>query len=190
MARTIAERHDVIPVLAEVFRAYGYEGASLARITEGTGLGKGSLYHFFPGGKQEMASAVLAHIDAWFQENVFTPLRQEDDPERGISRMFAEVRRYFLSGRKVCLLGVFALGGERDRFADQVASYFRDWTDALGGALMRAGKGRPAARDLAEEIVGGIQGGLVMARAWNDASAFTRQVDKLEKRALTSARVD
>jgi hypothetical protein len=31
--------------------------------------------------------------------------------------MFKAVGRYFLSGRKVCLVGVFALGHERDRFA-------------------------------------------------------------------------
>ena len=66
MARTVAERSDVLPLLAEVFREHGYEGASLSLISKATGLGKGSLYHFFPGGKEEMAVAVLAEIDGWF----------------------------------------------------------------------------------------------------------------------------
>ena len=52
----VAERADTLPALAEVFREYGYEGTSLARITKATGLGKGSLYHFFPGGKAEIMS--------------------------------------------------------------------------------------------------------------------------------------
>ena len=30
MARTVAERSDVLPLLAEVFREHGYEGASLS----------------------------------------------------------------------------------------------------------------------------------------------------------------
>ena len=51
MARTVAERSDVLPLLAEVFREHGYEGASLSLISKATGLGKGSLYHFFPGVK-------------------------------------------------------------------------------------------------------------------------------------------
>ena len=50
--RTLNERPDVIPLVAEVFRNFGDGGASLIRITEKTGLGKGSLYHFFPGGKE------------------------------------------------------------------------------------------------------------------------------------------
>jgi hypothetical protein len=29
-------------------------------------LGKGSLYHFFPGGKEDMAKAVLDEVAVWF----------------------------------------------------------------------------------------------------------------------------
>ena len=62
MPRVISERADALPALAEVFREHGFEGASLSLISERTGLGKGSLYHFFPGGKEEMAAAVLDDI--------------------------------------------------------------------------------------------------------------------------------
>jgi TetR/AcrR family transcriptional regulator, lmrAB and yxaGH operons repressor len=186
MARTVAERQDVIPVLAEVFRRYGYEGASLTRITEGTGLGKGSLYHFFPGGKEEMATAVLAHIDDWFQRNVYTPLRQARSPRAGLASMFDEVSRYFLSGRKVCLVGVFALGNERDRFSEAVAAYFRDWAAALTTTLESGAMEAAPARALAEEVVGGIQGALVLARAWDDPQVFARMTQSLRERTLAS----
>jgi AcrR family transcriptional regulator len=190
MAKTVAERQDVIPVLAEVFRRYGYEGASLTRITEGTGLGKGSLYHFFPGGKEEMAAAVLAHIDDWFQRNVYTPLRQAGSPREGLASMFDEVSRYFESGRKVCLVGVFALGNERDRFSQAVGGYFRDWASALAATLERGKMQAEPARALAEEIVGGIQGALVLARAWDDPQVFARMTLGLRERALASVAQD
>ena len=51
MPKIIAERNDAIPALGEVFRELGFEGASLSEITNRTGLGKGSLYHFFPARK-------------------------------------------------------------------------------------------------------------------------------------------
>ncbi|AOB32317.1 TetR family transcriptional regulator [Bordetella sp. H567] len=186
MPRTVAERQDVIPILAEIFRRYGYEGTSLSRITEGTGLGKGSLYHFFPGGKEEMAAAVLAHIDDWFQGNVYAPLRQAPSPQAGIAAMFDEVSRYFLSGRKVCLVGVFALGHERDRFAQAISSYFRDWAGTLAATLQSGGVPAAPARDLAEDIVGGIQGGLVLARAWSDPQVYGRTIRGLRERALAA----
>ncbi|HEY4317611.1 MAG TPA: TetR/AcrR family transcriptional regulator [Herbaspirillum sp.] len=184
MARVIAERADVLPLLTEIFRTYGYEGATLARIGAGTGLGKGSLYHFFPGGKDEMAAAVLAHIDSWFQKNVYAPLRETSDPRRGIAHMFRETRRYFLSGQKVCLVGVFALGNERDRFAVAVKSYFADWAAALSDALVRDGKDAATAVAWSEDVVGGIQGALVLARAMNRPKLFGNTLTRLEERLL------
>ena len=62
--RSADQREDLLPQVAEVFRESGYDGTSISRITEKTGLGKGSLYHFFPGGKAEMAAAVLADAGA------------------------------------------------------------------------------------------------------------------------------
>lgn len=182
MARVMGERGDVVPLLAEVFRAYGYEGASLARISEGTGLGKGSIYNFFPGGKEEMADAVLADIDSWFREQVFQPLRHGADAGRGVADMLTAVGRYFLSGRKVCLVGVFALGHERDRFAEKVRAYFAEWIDALALALERGGRAAGVARELAEDAVGGIQGALVLARAADEPELFMRTLERLRRR--------
>ena len=112
-------RETVIVQLAEVFRAHGYEGTSLTLITQATGLGKGSLYNLFPRGKEQMAEAVLAHIDTWFERNVFAPLR-EDKSGEGIAHMFKATDRYFESGGRVCLVGVFALGGARDLFGKRL----------------------------------------------------------------------
>jgi TetR/AcrR family transcriptional repressor of lmrAB and yxaGH operons len=181
LARSRAERDNVIPALGEIFREHGFEGASLSVITEQTGLGKGSLYHFFPGGKDEMAAVVLAEIDDWFQRNVYQPLREVEDPIGGIEHMFAEVEAYFRAGRRVCLVGVFALDNTRDRFAQAVKSYFADWALALTKALIQTGRSRAEAQALSEDILGGIQGGLVLARALNDPAVFTRTVKRLRR---------
>lgn len=178
--RTIRERADIIPALAEVFRSHGYEGASLALIGQHTGLGKGSLYNFFPGGKEEMAAAVLDHIDGWFRAHVFEPLRATADPSAAIAAMFEATDRYFHSGGRVCIVGVFALSDVRDRFAERINAYFADWRDALAQALQRLGKEPGAAAELAEDIVAGIQGALVTARALGDPSSFGRRLARLK----------
>jgi len=181
MAKTVAERSDVLPALVETFRSHGFEGASLGRITEATRLGKGSLYHFFPGGKDEMAAAVMAEIDGWFQQQVYRPLREEADGRGAIARMFERTEQYFHSGRRACLFGLFALGSERERFPGPVRSYFVDWVDALAAALVRCGRPRAAAKAAAEQVVGGIQGALVLARALDDAKVFTRMLGRLAR---------
>ena len=182
MPRVVAERSDALPVLAEVFREHGYEGASLSLISKATGLGKGSLYYFFPGGKEEMAQAVLSEIDAWFENHVFAPLKEAARPEDAITAMFESVDSYFRSGRRVCLVGTLALGDTRDRFAREVRSYFLRWVDALSGALTRSKRNSASARALAEEVVAGIQGAIVLARALDDPRAFSRALERMRDR--------
>ncbi|MBB6252248.1 TetR/AcrR family transcriptional regulator [Nitrospirillum iridis] len=179
MARTLADREEVVAALAEIFRDHGFEGASLSTITARTGLGKGSLYNLFPGGKAEMAEAVLAHIDGWFQAHVFRPLEHGGDGLAAVEAMFQATDAYFRSGRRVCVVGVFALGDARDLFAAQVRGYFAAWVTALASALVRAGRDPAWAQADAEEVVAGIQGALVLARALNDTGVFSRMLARL-----------
>lgn len=181
MIKEVAARNDIIPILGEVFREYGYSGTSLSEITKRTGLGKSSLYHFFPNGKTEMAEAVLNDIDAWFQQNVFIPLRNPNVTAESINAMFKAVDRYFQSGNRICLVGAFSLNNTRDQFIQKVSAYFKDWIDALALALKRVGYSRSQAKIIAEEIVVDIQGALVLARSLNDPKAFTRTLNRLRK---------
>lgn len=174
-------RADLLARLGEVFREHG-AGASLAQITQATGLGKGSLYHLFPGGKAEMAAAVLNEVGGWFEAEVYAPLRSHADPAGAIRQMVRSVDAYFRSGRRVCLVGVFALSDVRDQFAACIAGYFAGWRDALADALRRLGRPNPAG--LAEDAVAAIQGGLVTARAWNDPAVFARVLHRVEARLL------
>jgi len=181
MARTVFEKSDAITRVAEVFRELGFEGASLYEITERTGLSKGSLYHFFPEGKEGMAAEILADVDRWFVREVFEPL-ERDEPRDALARMWLTVDTYFRSGRRICLLGAFALDETRDRFAKPIRLYFKRWIEALDGALVRAGVDPALARPLAEDVVGGIQGALTLARALKEDAVFARTLARLQQR--------
>src|SRR5262249_35639776 len=125
------------------------------------------------GGKAEMLSAVLAEIDGWFETQMFGPLERADPAAAGVMAMFDAADRYFRSGRRVCLVGALALGDARDDFAAPLRAYFAAWIAVLAGALARAGHGKDA-QALAEEVVGGIQGAIVLARALDDPGVFGR----------------
>lgn len=175
----MTERAAAIPALAEAFREHGFAGASVTALCQATGLGKGSLYNFFPGGKEEMAAAVLADVDAWFTASVFEPLRNAaaGDPE-AVGAMFDAVTAYFRSGRRVCLQGAFALGRERDRFAQTIAGYFERWIASLAAALRSAGHGEYAARLAAVETVAAIQGAIVLSRALDNLEIFLQVIER------------
>ncbi|SMC50583.1 transcriptional regulator, TetR family [Fulvimarina manganoxydans] len=184
MARAFAERSEVVPLLAEVFREHGVEGASLSLISKATGLGKGSLYNFFPGGKEEMLSAVLDDIDRWFETSVFSPLERATPPKDAMQDMLRDVDAYFRSGGRICLVGVIGLGAAREPFAKRIAQYFERWVGALSACLQTAGLSPTVALSRAEEAVAGIQGAIVLSKALGSAEVFRRRLRQIEMHLL------
>lgn len=178
--RTLTDRESALPALAEAFREHGFEGATLATLSKATGLGKGSLYNFFPGGKEEMMEAVLENIDSWFAKAIFLPLEHVSDPAEAITAMFNDVSAYFRSGRRVCVVGCLGLNSPGERFLVKVKQYFARWISALAHCLEVGKVPLPIALDLAEEAVSGIQGAIVLARALDDEGSFQRIVRRLQ----------
>lgn len=186
--RALTDRESALPALAEAFREHGFEGATLASLSKATGLGKGSLYNFFPGGKEEMMEAVLENIDGWFANAIFSPLEHVVDPAAAITAMFDDVTTYFRSGRRVCVVGSLGLNSAGEAFSVQVKEYFARWISALAHCL-EVGRVPPAlALDLAEEAVSGIQGAIVLARALGDDTSFQRIVRRLQSTLLDAIR--
>ncbi len=83
----LMSKEQAIAQLIQVFRQYGYEGTTLARLSKATGLGKASLYNYFPGGKQEMAATVLEYGNNLFQTTILKPLQADSPPEERIQTM-------------------------------------------------------------------------------------------------------
>ena len=79
--------------LTQVFQTYGYDGATLSRISDATGLQRASLYHRFPGGKEEMAKFVLAKADEVFAHQLLAPLGEPGEPKERIREMARRLGR-------------------------------------------------------------------------------------------------
>lgn len=177
-------KDEVIPKLAQVFRQYGYEGATLARLSEATGLGKASLYHYFPKGKEEMAAAVLNHVSPEFKECILAPLYGDGAPEERIRTMSKNVAEYYNHGQKTCLLAALALGDAKDLFHAQLQRALNVWVDALAQVLIEAGLDAQRSRYRAEDAILQIQGAIVLARVLDDTTPFKRVIDRLPKELL------
>lgn len=178
MARRVTEKSDILPIIAELFRKYGFEGTNISRILKATGLGRSSIYHFFPGGKDEMAEAVLKNVDLWFEENVFRPLECSNSANT-IEDMLENVTRYFKSGQRVCLVGAFALEETRTKFEEQLSSYFKRWIDALAQNFANKGLDEDAARLKSIHFVSSIQGAIVISRATQNYGHFESVMSSL-----------
>src|SRR4051812_21753258 len=109
-------RDEVVDRLLLAFRDHGYDGASLAVLARATGLGKSSLYHYFPGGKEDMALAVLDRVSGWLKEHAVKPLQGEGPPRRRLDRMMEALDGLYAGGKNACVLANLVVGGARHLF--------------------------------------------------------------------------
>lgn len=179
MPPALLSRDEVVARVLAVVRRQGYDGASIAEISKATGLGKSSLYHHFPNGKDDMVAAVLDHLEAMLTDSVLAPLRAAGPPAARLRRMCEGVDALFAGGRDACLLASLTVGDSSKPFHPRVRQLFRDWRDAIAAAVIDGGIPRAAALARAEDALVRIEGSLVLARSLGDRSIFARAVESL-----------
>lgn len=171
-----------IPCLLQLFRQHGYDGATLAKISEATGLGKASLYHHFPGGKDEMVQAVMDYLERWLAENVLPSLQEEGTALEKLQRMCDRLSELYEAGRQPCMSATLLLGSARDLFGDLVQARYCAWIGAVAQVLMDAGLDRTTAWQRGEDLVVTIQGSLIVAQGLDNPEIFQRSLQQLPLR--------
>ena len=179
MPSTKVNDDQLLDSLTDVFRTYGYEGASLSRISKATGLQRASLYHRFPGGKEEMAKAVLERAGEWLSSRVLAPLTGHGKPTERVRKMAQELHTFYSGGKHCCLLDSLSFGIEENEIKDHVRGGMGAWVEALAKIARETGIPPKKARQQAQDAISRIQGSLVMARVLKDNSVFERTLSEL-----------
>lgn len=184
MAAPSLTRDEVVERIMAVFRQYGYEGASLSLISKATGLGRSSLYHYFPNGKEDMADAALAHASLLFRQLVLEPLAGDAPPRERVQRFAQGLDRYYASGRSSCLINVFGIGECAGHFQTVLSEKLHGLIGVLGGVAEQAGCSPDEARRRGEDAVIALHGALVVSRGLGSTAPFQRILQELPDRLL------
>ncbi len=173
------QRSDLIESLRKVFHTYGYDGTSLSRIAEETGLGKGSLYHHFPGGKAEMAAIVLQAEGERFQAALDT-LRQPGDPVMRLKE-FADMKRQQIVARKfeASTLDVYTMGEARALNQQWMQEAVTEWAAAFQQVAEDAGFCSETARSRSFSAIAHIEGTRLLCRCLDNWALYDTMWDAL-----------
>jgi TetR/AcrR family transcriptional regulator, lmrAB and yxaGH operons repressor len=179
MTKAPAPKADIVRKLADVFRRHGYEGASLKLLSQATGLGRSSLYHYFPNGKEDMASAVLSSADTWSLEHLRPILESTAPPSEKARRLADALDAFYDGGRKSCLLELFAIGDARDLFGERVAQRLSGLERLFARVAKEAGASPSDAARRGEDALIDLHGALVVSRGRGDPAPFQRFLKQL-----------
>lgn len=184
MPAPLMSKDEVLDRLMDAFRDRGYEGASLSELSASTGLTKSSLYHYFPGGKEEMAQQVLAHLDRRLVESVYKPLQSSQTPAKKFVAMIDAIDAFYQGGRKACLLERLCTAAGRARFRRPLRNAFNVWMEAVESLCIEAGLSSAVASARAEDFVVRVEGALVVCAGTEDYGVFARTLKGLRSTVL------
>jgi len=179
MAHRIVSDDVFLATALDLFRTHGFEGVSLKRLADATGLEKASLYYRYPGGKDEIAMAIAADVVAWFQANIFDPLAGNGTPRKRVALVAERLRQFYSGGSKACLMDVLSIPGGSEELQLALRAAMQAWIGAFAQVAKESGLGAAAARSRAEEAIVRIEGSLILARVLGDATAFDRTLKLL-----------
>lgn len=162
-------RDRIVTSTGELFRRQGYNGTSLKQVTVLADAPFGSLYHFFPGGKEELAEAVIHTSGRAYLELFELIADAAADPASAVTDFFDGAAAVLEETGYVdaCPIGTVALevASTNDRLRQATADVFASWVDAAAARL--AAHGVPPARsvELATLLVAAVEGGFMLSRA-------------------------
>ena len=168
--------------LLDVFREVGFEGASLSRISEATGLGRSSLYHHFPRGKEQMAERVAERVAERFAGEVLAAAGVEEPLVDRIEAIAEALDGFYEGGRRSCVLDTLTVGTPGEATSGCLRAAARAWIGVFASLAGEAGVPARLARERAEDAVCAIEGALVVARATGDTGPFRRALATLGER--------
>ena len=165
----IPTRERIIYASAELFRRQGYAGTGLKQIATDAQAPFGSLYHFFPGGKEQLADEVLRVGGRFFLALYEAIAGAAPDLVAAVHDFFAgagetlEATGYADACPIATVAGEIASTHEVLRIA--TADVFESWLAALARDAIEAGVPAERARPLALSVLALLEGAFLLSRS-------------------------
>jgi AcrR family transcriptional regulator len=175
---------EILDQLMVTFRTGGFDGASLSDLSAATGLGKSSLYHYFPGGKTQMATEVLGHLATSLERNLLAPLRGSATPAAKLDALLRTLSAFYDKGRMPCLLERLCASVDAPLFHTPLSQAFTSLIGGIQHLCESAGIPRGDAKERAEDAVIRIEGSLIVGAGLGDPATFTRTLTRLRRTLL------
>lgn len=190
-------RERLVRAASELFQRKGYTGTSLSEILEASGSPRGSLYYYFPGGKEALGAAAVRFAAGAILERVHDGLDAGDDAAQAVDRvitgMASALRRE--GGLRDVSLGVVALetAASVPALRAVCAQAFRSIEEAYASRFAAAGIPGSRASALAVTVQAMVEGGIMLAvtqgtpEVLDDVAGRAAALVRLELRGSSSS---
>jgi AcrR family transcriptional regulator len=154
---------------AELFRRQGYAGTGIKQILAAANAPFGSLYHFFPGGKEQLGAETIRSSGALYGQLFATIAAQAPDVPSAVGDFFSGAAQTLVETdyADACPIATVALevSSTNEQMREACADVFDSWIAGATRYFVVAGIPPQRARELALSMLCLLEGAFVFCRA-------------------------
>ena len=179
-------REQILQTTCTLLDKQGYHGTGLNEIVKESGAPKGSLYHYFPEGKEQIVAEAVIQSGNETAQRIRLELAQSNSASKAISDFILKIADQvelskFAAGSPLTAVAMeTATNSTRINFACREAYLMLH--AAFKDKLLASEFSKSAAEELATLIVASIEGGIILSRTNHNADALrlvAKQIKKL-----------
>jgi len=169
-------RERIVDVSAELLRRQGYAATGVKQIVRAARAPFGSIYHFFPGGKEELGAAAIRRSGALYEELIPTVFDPAPDLVSAVHDFFTGAAALLEESeyQDACPIATVALevSSTSDTMREACADVFERWIAAGVPRFTAEGLDEETARELVIAMIAALEGAFVLARASQSTEAL------------------
>ena len=162
-------RDRIVDASAELFRRQGYSATGVKQIVTEAQAPFGSVYHFFPGGKEQLGAEAIRHSGALYEMLIPAVFDLAPDVVTGTRDFFAGAAAHLVDTNyeDACPIATVALevSSSSEMLREACAEVFESWIAAGTQRHVQAGIPPEKARELTIAMIAALEGAFVLARA-------------------------
>ena len=169
-------RDRILDATAELFRRQGYTGTGMKQIVAAANAPFGSLYHHFPGGKEQLGEQVIRSSGEMYFRIVAGIMEAAPDVVTGMRDAFAGAAALLEATdyADACPIATIALevASTNEPLRQATADVFESWIEGGTAWFTTAGIKPKAARSLTIQFICALEGAFILCRASRTTEAL------------------
>jgi TetR/AcrR family transcriptional regulator, transcriptional repressor for nem operon len=177
-------KEEVIIKSGQIIRQRGYASASMNDLAKACDIKPSHFYYYFKN-KEDLMTEILAHGAKYFQERIAIYANDAAlTPTEKLEKMLKRASRLFMHSEGGCLMSntVLETAHSNPSFLPIIKQFFDDFIGGLS-TVYQAKFTEEYARNLAEQVVQDIEGGIMLSLLYKDErfmmKAFQRALNHL-----------
>ncbi|MBC8098782.1 MAG: TetR/AcrR family transcriptional regulator [Armatimonadetes bacterium] len=177
-------REQFIHTMCALLELQGYAATGLNQIIKESGSPKGSLYHYFPGGKEELTAQAIQQVAQVVLKRIEDSMAAVDDSPAEAIRDFLRNVAYnvelsgYRAGGPITTVAL-ETAATNERLRDACAAIYLSWQRAFAARLQAGGITPLRAERLAMLIISTLEGGILLCRVQRSRAPLEAAAEEL-----------